>query len=73
LANKSAADDFPINKHLFKQTSLYLALINPIQYASQSFRIGATTTAAAARIPAWMIKSLVHWNSNIYQSYYIHC
>jgi len=39
------------------------------QYASHSFRIGAAMTAAAARIPAWMIKTSRRWNSNAYLSY----
>ena len=42
------------------------------QYTSHIFRIGATTTTAAARIPAWMIKSLGRWTSNASMSY-IHC
>ena len=41
-------------------------------YVSHSFRIGATTTAAEAGHPAWIIKSLDHWSSNAYLSY-IYC
>jgi len=69
LANKSSADNLLFNASKFpqlKSTSLNKALhillknagFNQSQYASHSFRIGATTTAAAARIPAWMIMSL---------------
>ena len=45
------------------------AALDQPQYASHSFRIGAATTAATARIPAWMIKSLGRWTSNPYLSY----
>ena len=43
--------------------------INQSNYASHSFRIGAATTAAAAGIPAWLIKTLGRWNSNAYLAY----
>ena len=39
------------------------------QYASHSFRTGAATTAAAAGLPAWLIKTLGRWRSNAFQSY----
>ena len=83
LANQSATDDPLFNAGRFAtltSTSLNKALrillqnasLDQSQYASHSLRIGATATAAAARIPAWMIKSLGRWNSNAYLSY-IHC
>jgi len=43
--------------------------LNQMDYASHSFRIGAATTAAAAGLPAWIIKSLGRWSSNAYLSY----
>ena len=46
---------------LLKQTGL-----DESQYASHSFRIGAATTAAAARLPVWLIKGLGCWSSNAY-------
>ena len=44
--------------------------IDQINYASHSFRIGAATTAAAAGLPAWLIKTLGRWNSNAYLAIY---
>ena len=38
-------------------------------YSSHSFRICAVTTAAAAGLPAWLIKSLGRWSSDAYQTY----
>ena len=38
-------------------------------YSSHSFRIGAATTAAAAGLPAWLIKNLGRWSSNAYLTY----
>jgi len=49
---------------LLKQAGL-----NYSQYALHSFRIGAATTAAAAGLPAWLIKNLGRWSSSAYLSY----
>ena len=38
-------------------------------YSSHSFRIGTATTAAAAGLLAWLIKSLGRWSSDAYQTY----
>ena len=42
---------------------------NHINYSSHSFRIGATTTAAAAGLPPWLIKKLRRWHSDAYLTY----
>ena len=51
-------------RHLLKQGG-----INQLNYASHNFRIGAATTAAAAGLPAWLIKTLGRWNSDAYLTY----
>ena len=38
-------------------------------YASHSFRIGATTTAAEAGLPPWLIQTLGRWSSNCFTLY----
>ena len=43
--------------------------INLKNFASHSFQIGVATTAAAARLPIWLIKTLGQWNSNAYLSH----
>ena len=48
---------------------LQLAGYDQHSYASHSFRIGAATTAAAAGLPAWLIKAMGRWSSDAYQTY----
>ena len=47
---------------------LHQAGLNESQFASHSFRISTATTAAAAGLPAWLIKSLGCWSNNAYLS-----
>ena len=51
-------------RHLLQQAGF-----NCINYASHSFRIGAATTAAAASLPPWLIKTLGRWHSDAYLTY----
>ena len=48
---------------------LQLAGYDQNSYASHSFQIGAATTAAAAGLPAWLIKAMGRWSSDAYQTY----
>ena len=41
----------------------------PSHYASHSFRIGATTTAAAVELTPSLIEMLRRWNSDAYMTY----
>ena len=54
-------------RHLLMQAGMC-----PTNYASHSFRIGAATTAAAAGLPSWLIKTLGRWSSDAYLTY-VHC
>ena len=42
---------------------------NASSYAGHSYRIGAATTAAAAKLPSWLIKTLGRWSSDRYERY----
>ena len=50
-------------------TILDLCGLQPNNYNTHSFRIGAATTAAAAGLPAWLIKILGRWRSDSYERY----
>ena len=50
-------------------TLLELCGLQPNNYNTHSFRIGAATTAAAAGLSAWLIKILGRWRSDSYQRY----
>ena len=43
--------------------------VNAKHYASHSFRIGAATSAGAANMPPWLIKTLGRWTSDCYERY----
>ncbi len=42
---------------------------NAALYAGHSYRIGAATTAASAKLPSWLIKTLGRWTSDCYERY----
>ena len=42
---------------------------NALDYAGHSYRIGAATTAAEAKLLSWLIKTLGRWSSDCYERY----
>ena len=50
-------------------TLLELCGLQPNNYNTHSFRIGAATTAAATGLPTWLIKILDCWHSDSYEMY----
>lgn len=51
------------------RTALLQAGLSPDLFAGHSFRIGAATTAAAAGVPAHIIKFMGRWSSDAYLLY----
>ena len=51
------------------KNTLWAANIDDSTYSGHSFRIGATSAAAAAGIPAYFIKMLGCWESEAYRLY----
>ena len=49
--------------------ALKVAELDETAYSGHSFRIGAATSAARARVPAFLIKLLGRWESEAYQLY----
>ena len=43
--------------------------LTPNEFASHSFRRGAATAAAAARMPPWLIQTLGRWSSDCFKRY----
>ena len=71
----SAGSFSPLTRSRFIGTIRHLltqAGMRPTNYVSHSFRIGATTTAAAAGLPSWLIKTLGRWSNDAYLTY-VHC
>ena len=65
-------DGRPLTKSMlvgWVRKALTLAGIDQGNYASHSFRIGAATAAAAAGVPAHMIKMMGRWSSDAYTLY----
>ena len=48
---------------------LQQAGLNSSNYAGHSYRISAATTAAKAKLPSWLIKTLGRWSSDCYERY----
>ena len=62
----------PLTKHaLTSETRKFLAQagFNASNFAGHSYRIGAATTAASAKLPSWLIKTLGRWSSDCYERY----
>ena len=65
-------DGRPLDKVWFisaMQLRLRQLGIDATGYTGHSLRIGAATTAAAAGVPDWLIKTMGRWRSDCYQTY----
>ena len=67
LQNKEPLTRTILNANL--RALLKMLGYNETEYAPHSFRIGAATTAAAANLPPWLIKTLGRWRSDCYELY----
>ena len=62
----------PLTKQLLTSETgslLQKSGFNAAHYAGHGYRIGAATTAAAAKLPSWLIKTLGRWTSDCYERY----
>ena len=62
----------PLSRKCFTEdvrNLLSIGGLDPTHYAGHSFRIGAATTAGAAKLPAWLIKTLGRWSSDCFETY----
>ncbi|CAF1245868.1 unnamed protein product [Didymodactylos carnosus] len=68
LPDGSILDRYLLINHL---TRLLDSLgYNPLHYSGHSFRIGAATSAARARVPTYLIKLLGRWSTESYRRYF---
>ena len=62
----------PISRTVFLTWLEHVLLrvgLDPTVYSGHSFRIGAATSAAHAKVPDHMIKTLGRWSSDCYTRY----
>lgn len=63
---KKTANETNIN---FSDSKFAKVGFNATEYAGHSFRIGAATTTASAKLPAWLIKTSGRWSSDCFERY----
>ena len=62
----------PLTKQLLTSETrslLQKSGFNAAHYVGHSYRIGTATTAAAAKLPSWLIKTLGRWTSDCHERY----
>ncbi len=62
----------PLTKHILTTETRKLltkAGFDALNHPGHSYRIGAATTAAEAKLPSWLIKTLGRWSSDCYERY----